>query len=568
MKEDEYIDLDKINVVPKEGEMPGISKEHNQAEKQELKPENKEKQKEDKKEATKKTKKKKTTKKKTAKTTAKKTTKKKKTSKKPLYFLIGLIILAILVIVVATTFSKNAETKEDKVLMLVNGEPINEKEVQTRADWLRLLNGIPITDEQALELTIDTELLYQEAKRQNMTITDQELDELFWDMAMSIDLTQQELIEYIEGFGVNYEMLRVVFKKELMARQILEQELYEKEVTEEELQKYYEENKQRFTYDEFAVIKHIQINFDNRTEEETYEEALRIMQELEQDKSNFCELVETHSEEWTTSSTCGEYLIETNFTHIDELFTESLKLEDDEVAIIKTIDGYHVTWREETIPAGISTYEEVKEILESMLIEESVEIIYLELLQRLKEEANIDYFTEREELEIDLSELFEELEEKIEEKIEEESEEESEETIEEELQETIEEEITEEESEEVVEEESQQQELTITYVETQQPISEETRKLRLAKCLTDKGAKMYNTYWSPDGKKQAELFGEYFEHIVTIECDAKGTNPKLAECKNVLKKEYPTYPTWLINGQLIEGYQNLNNLARISGCEY
>ena len=79
---------------------------------------------------------------------------------------------------------------------------------------------------------------------------------------------------------------------------------------------------------------------------------------------------------------------------------------------------------------------------------------------------------------------------------------------------------------------------------------------------------MYNTYWSPDGKKQAELFGEYFEHVITIECDAKGTNPKLAECKNILKKEYPTYPTWLINGQLIEGYQNLNNLARISGCTY
>jgi hypothetical protein len=34
-------------------------------------------------------------------------------------------------------------------------------------------------------------------------------------------------------------------------------------------------------------------------------------------------------------------------------------------------------------------------------------------------------------------------------------------------------------------------------------------------------------------KRQAEEFGEYFEQIIRIECDAEGTNPKLTECKNV-----------------------------------
>jgi hypothetical protein len=40
---------------------------------------------------------------------------------------------------------------------------------KTRADWLRLLNGMPISDEQALELSIETELLYKKQKKKHMS---------------------------------------------------------------------------------------------------------------------------------------------------------------------------------------------------------------------------------------------------------------------------------------------------------------------------------------------------------------------------------------------------------------
>jgi foldase protein PrsA len=589
VKEDEYIDLDKINMMPKEGELPGFSKPREEEQKMKVEKKTEILPEKDIKNSVPKSAPKKTMikKKKTNKITKKtrnssKQEKKQKTSKKPIYALLGLILIAIIVIAIAVTFSgKEDEVNGNKVLLLINNEPLYEEEVKTRADWLRLLNGMPISDEQALELSIETELLYQEAKERNMSIDEEELNIVFENMAMSVQMTNQELQEYIEGFGINFQTLRKVFKKEIMAGELAEKEMYAQELTEEEMKKYYEENKHTFTYAEQARIKHIQINQENNTEEETYEKAESIMLELDEDKSNFCELTKEYSDEWSTKDSCGEYVIETQITHQDELFIQALELEDGEVKIIQTIDGYHVTWREETIPQGTSEYEEVKEIIAARLNAMNAEKNYAQLITNLKSEATIEDYTgltneretepeEEQVIEIDLSDLLNELAENTEEITEEKTENALED--EENVEETTKEEITEEASEtETIEEneeitESTELKSTITYKATEE--TDDAKKLRLAKCLTGNGAKMYSVYWSPHGEAQAKEFGEYFEQIISIECDAEGTNPKLAECKNTLKKQHPTWPTWLINGELHEGYQNLNNLARISGCEY
>lgn len=91
-------------------------------------------------------------------------------------------------------------------------------------------------------------------------------------------------------------------------------------------------------------------------------------------------------------------------------------------------------------------------------------------------------------------------------------------------------------------------------------------EVALAEHLTDSGAKMYGAYWCPHCQDQKNLFGkEAYKKIPYIECAEDGRNSQAALCRTV--PEVKGYPTWLVNGQVLEGSQTLETLASASGYE-
>jgi len=66
----------------------------------------------------------------------------------------------------------------------------------------------------------------------------------------------------------------------------------------------------------------------------------------------------------------------------------------------------------------------------------------------------------------------------------------------------------------------------------------------LAKCLTDKGVKMYGAYWCPHCQNQKKAFGDSFQYINYIEC-ADGQNGQTQICKD---NGITGYPTWEFPG--------------------
>ena len=81
----------------------------------------------------------------------------------------------------------------------------------------------------------------------------------------------------------------------------------------------------------------------------------------------------------------------------------------------------------------------------------------------------------------------------------------------------------------------------------------------LAQCLTDSEAVMYGTEWCPHCRNQKELFGEAFEKIMYVNCEA---NPSACNAAGV-----QGFPTWVINGQRFSGTQPLAQLSQASGCQ-
>lgn len=87
------------------------------------------------------------------------------------------------------------------------------------------------------------------------------------------------------------------------------------------------------------------------------------------------------------------------------------------------------------------------------------------------------------------------------------------------------------------------------------------RKVELAKCLTEKGVKMYGATTCSACITQKNMFGTAIEFIDVVECDQEGQQ----ECTDMAIK---VTPTWIINNIKYDGVLSLEGLAELAGCEY
>ena len=85
-----------------------------------------------------------------------------------------------------------------------------------------------------------------------------------------------------------------------------------------------------------------------------------------------------------------------------------------------------------------------------------------------------------------------------------------------------------------------------------------------ARCLSDKGAKMYGAFWCPHCQEQKEMFGSSFEFAPYVECGIKGSRAPAQVCVDANVKHYPT---WVFpDGTRVEGEHPLDFLGQATGC--
>ncbi|MFH1133745.1 MAG: hypothetical protein V1735_04590 [Nanoarchaeota archaeon] len=83
-----------------------------------------------------------------------------------------------------------------------------------------------------------------------------------------------------------------------------------------------------------------------------------------------------------------------------------------------------------------------------------------------------------------------------------------------------------------------------------------------AKCLTEKGAKMYGAYWCGHCQNQKTAFGESWQYVTYIEC-GRGENPACDDAG------IEGYPTWIFaDGSRQSGELTFPQLAAKTGCAY
>lgn len=91
-----------------------------------------------------------------------------------------------------------------------------------------------------------------------------------------------------------------------------------------------------------------------------------------------------------------------------------------------------------------------------------------------------------------------------------------------------------------------------------------TKEIALAKCLTEKGAKLFTASWCGHCTAQKEAFGAGLEFLDNTECAEDKGWAQVCEDAGI-----ESVPTWVFgNGTKQSGNTDLAKLAKLGGCEY
>lgn len=85
-----------------------------------------------------------------------------------------------------------------------------------------------------------------------------------------------------------------------------------------------------------------------------------------------------------------------------------------------------------------------------------------------------------------------------------------------------------------------------------------------AKCLGEKGMKLYGASWCGWCKKQKEIFGKAAQYLPYVECIDEKTQQMISQCQEA---GIDGFPTWEFQGKKESGFKTLEELSKLSGCE-
>lgn len=321
--------------------------------------------------------------------------------RKNIYILISMLLLASLVLGGCGS----------NVVATVNGEKITARELDEQVNALKdtlAQQGLNFEGEQAgdieqmlrrdvLDQMIDRELVMAEIKRLDLMPTDKEVREEIENLKKQLG-SEGEFKKYLAANGINEPKLEEYFKQQLAVTKL--QEKISSEVpqpADAEIQAYYDAHKEQFSRPEQRQVSHILIGSGdysggkNRSEMEAKVLALQVVDKLKAG-ADFAELAKQYSDDPGSKDNGGQYPpFSKNSGFAEEFEDAAFSLQEGQYTAepVKTMFGYHIIRLDKVIPAKNYSLAEVKDNITASLHQEAVAKKADELLQDLRDKAEI-----------------------------------------------------------------------------------------------------------------------------------------------------------------------------------
>ncbi len=214
---------------------------------------------------------------------------------------IAAIVMALLLVTTLLAGCGNGNGIPDDAIATVNGEPISMENYESTLALMKMNyetelgadlfededseEGMTLLDtikEQVLERMIFTEIILQEARANELSIDEEELDEtmnLFWEF-MEEDA---DMMTFLEDNNIDEAFFRQEMSRELLMIEYQQHYLETMEVSDEDALEFFETNQDMFTSDQVQA-SHILV--------ETEEEAIEIKEQLDEG-ADFAQLAQT-----------------------------------------------------------------------------------------------------------------------------------------------------------------------------------------------------------------------------------------------------------------------------------
>lgn len=271
-------------------------------------------------------------------------------------------------------------------MMLANVPPNVPKEA--------IQQQIPRILSDSLKSIIDQQLLQEEVARQDITVTDEDLDEQIAKIKEQIQ-EGRKIEDLLAAQNTSMEDFRARLKEELQANKLIEKEVEsDADVSEEELAKFYEENKQQFSKPEMVSASHILIGFEDEDDDAAKDAKLKKIKEL---RAKIAKGEITFEDAAKDNSTCpssarggslGEFRRGQMVPAFEEVaFTQEI---GDISEPVETDFGYHLIKVEEHSDAETVPLSEVEENIANFLKQRDRQQKIEAYIGKLREAADVE----------------------------------------------------------------------------------------------------------------------------------------------------------------------------------
>ncbi len=242
----------------------------------------------------------------------------------------------------------------------------------------------------ALNVLINSRLIYQEALANGLKATDEEV--------------QAELKKITESYNSDAE-LNAALADQMMDRSMLEADLHQRVavnkyiqekivkniiVTPEEVGKYYAENPEQFHHPDLVRTSHILILSGETAAQNSMakQRAESLLQRVNKGE-DFAKLAKEYSMD-TSASRGGDIGFNSRESLSPEFGEAAFSVPMGGAKIVKSQYGYHIIKVTGKKEEGLYTLEEIREQLRTLLVNQKAQVEQTKLINQLREKANIE----------------------------------------------------------------------------------------------------------------------------------------------------------------------------------
>lgn len=283
-----------------------------------------------------------------------------------------LLTISLLLIIVSVT---GCQSKD--IVASVGDENITKEELYQS---LVNQNGI-----EALESLISEKIVELEVKKENIEVTEEDIEK---EIKKIIDYYGGEdaFNQALENVGYTKDDMKKNIKASIEIEKLLTPSI---NITEDEMKQYFDDNKTSFAQQEQAKTSHILVD----SEEKAQEVKNKLLA-----GEDFIELAKEYSLDPSNKDSGGDLGYVVRGEMVPEFEEVVFTLEVGKISDpVRTQYGYHIIKVEEIKEAKEANYDEIKEEIKEILIQQQMPTAYDEWLQKKREEYKVTNALEKKE---------------------------------------------------------------------------------------------------------------------------------------------------------------------------